>query len=103
MRSFRKEDVEGKTVIDTSGSVKGKVVDVMFDLGGTVTFLVRGSDGKDSQVKIERVTGISEHVIVRSDQNMEASSSGMGATCRFCGAPRAATERWCPSCGRSQT
>jgi len=102
MRSFRKEDVVGKTVIETSGTVKGKVKDVMFDLGGGVTFLVNGADGKESQIPLTKVTGIAEHVIVRSETSTEPSASGYATTCKFCGAPKSADERWCPSCGRSQ-
>lgn len=103
MRSFRKEDVVGKTVIETSGTVKGKVKDVMFDLEGGVTFQVQGADGKDSQIPLSRITGISEHVVVKGETPTESGTSGFGTTCRFCGAPKPAEERWCPSCGRSQT
>ena len=102
MRSFRKEDVVGKTVIETSGAVKGKVKDVVFDLGGGVTFLVQGADGKESQVGLSKVTGISEHVVVRGEP-AGAPSTGPWASCRFCGSQMPAEERWCPSCGRSQT
>jgi sporulation protein YlmC with PRC-barrel domain len=103
MKTFRKEDVVGKTVIETSGAVKGKVVDVIFDLGGTVTLMVRGTDGKEFEVTTVKVTGISEHVVVRSDQATESAGSGVATTCKFCGAAKAPEERWCPSCGRSQT
>jgi len=103
MRSFKKEDVVGKTVIETSGAVKGKVRDIIFDLGGGVTFLVQGTDGKDSQIPLSKVTGISEHVIVKGETAIEQGASGYGTTCKFCGAPKPAEERWCPSCGRSQT
>lgn len=102
MKSFRKEDVVGKTVIETSGAVRGKVNDVMFDLSGRVTLLVQGADGKDSQIALANVTGISEHVVVKTEPGGVASA-GAGATCRFCGAQMAADERWCPSCGRSQS
>jgi sporulation protein YlmC with PRC-barrel domain len=102
MRSFRKEDVVGKTVIETSGGVRGKVKDVMFDLGGGVTFIVNGADGKDAQIPLSKVTGISEHVVVRSESATESNASGYGTSCKFCGAPKPADERWCPSCGRSQ-
>jgi sporulation protein YlmC with PRC-barrel domain len=102
MRSFRKEDVVGKTVIETSGAVKGKVKDVIFDLGGEVTLLVQGTDGKDSQFSLSKVTGISEHVVVKGEATPEGSASGFGTKCKFCGAPKQADERWCPSCGRSQ-
>jgi sporulation protein YlmC with PRC-barrel domain len=103
MRSFKKEDVVGKTVIETSGAVKGKVKDIIFDLGGGVTFLVQGADGKESQIPISKVTGISEHVVVRGEAAAEPGASTYGTTCRFCGASKPAEERWCPSCGRSQT
>jgi sporulation protein YlmC with PRC-barrel domain len=102
MRSFRKEEVVGKSVIETSGAVKGKVKDVIFDLDGEVTFLVQGADGKDSQFSLSRVTGISEHVVVRGEATAEEGASGYGTKCKFCGAPKPADERWCPSCGRSQ-
>jgi sporulation protein YlmC with PRC-barrel domain len=102
MKTFRKEDVVGKTVIETTGAVRGKVDDVTFDLAGTITLLVKGPDGKESQVAIANVTGISEHVVVRADQSPENAGLGTGTRCRFCGAPKSPTERWCPSCGRSQ-
>ena len=103
MRSFRKEDIVGKTVIETSGAVKGKVKDIVFDLGGGVTFVVQGADGKDVQIPLLKVTGISEHVVVQGEAAPESGASGYGTTCRFCGASKPAEERWCPNCGRSQT
>jgi len=102
MRSFKREDVVGKTVIETSGAVRGKVKDVMFDLEGGVTFLVQEVDGKDSKIPLSKVTGISEHIVVRSEAGAVQSMSGYGTTCKFCGAAKPADERWCPSCGRSQ-
>ena len=102
MKTFRKEDVVGKTVIDTSGTVRGKVADVMFDLGVTVTLVVKGADGNESQVTIAKVTGISEHVVVRGAQAAEGAGSVAGTTCKFCGAAKSPDEKWCPSCGRAQ-
>ncbi len=102
MKSFRKEDVVGKTVIETSGTVKGQVADVLFDLGGAITFLVRARDGTESQVKISDVTGISEHVVVRGSQAPSATGPRGGNSCRFCGATIAQGAQWCPSCGKSQ-
>ena len=78
MRSFRREDVVGKTVIETSGAVKGKVRDVMFDLGGGVTLLVQGADGKDSQIPLSMVTGISEHVVVKVEVPQSRAHPVMG-------------------------
>ena len=102
MKSFRKEDVVGKTVIETSGSVRGQVSDVLFDLGGAITFLVKARDGTESQVKVSDVMGISEHVVVRGGRAEAPSGQGTGNTCRYCGAAVAPGARWCPSCGKSQ-
>lgn len=102
MKSFRKEDVIGKTAIDTSGKVMGKVTDVMFDLNGSITFVVGSADGKQIQVPVTRITGISDHVIVRSEQLTGTETSAAGASCKFCGASLKAGERWCPKCGKSQ-
>ena len=101
MKPFRKEDVVGKTVIETTGSVKGQVTDVLFDLGGAITFLVKARDGTESQVKISDVTGISEHVVVKGSQASGESGSRAGNACRFCGAAVTPGTTWCPSCGKS--
>ena len=63
MKTFKREDVVGKTVIETTGTVKGKVTDVTFDLGGGITLIVKGMDGTEYQVPVARVTGISDHVV----------------------------------------
>ncbi|MDA4118324.1 MAG: PRC-barrel domain-containing protein [Thaumarchaeota archaeon] len=103
-RSFRKEDVVGKTVIETSGLVKGKVKDVMFNLSNTVTLVVEGADGRDVRIPLARVTGISDHVVVKSDlASSEPPTIGPGASCKFCGAPMIAGDVWCPSCNKSQS
>lgn len=102
MKTFRKEDVVGKTVIETTGTVKGKVVDVMFDLGGTITLMVQGADGTVTQVTVSKVTGISDHVIVKSEQASGGAGSSPGTSCKFCGASKAPGAIWCPSCGKSQ-
>jgi len=81
MKTFRKEDVVGKTVIETTGNVKGKVTDVTFDLNGSITLIVKGADMTESQVPVTRVTGISDHVIVKVDQ------ASAGTKCKFCGWP----------------
>jgi sporulation protein YlmC with PRC-barrel domain len=98
MKSFRKEDVVGKTVIETSGAVKGKVKDLMFDLNGTITLTVEGLNGKESLVPVAMVTGISDHVVIKSEPIV-----GQGVKCKFCGAPLSPGVVWCPSCGKSQS
>ena len=101
-KSFRREDVVGKSVIETSGSVRGKVKDVVFNLNNTITLIVEGVDGKDAQIPLTRVTGISDHVVVKSDLTTEGSTFSRATSCKFCGAPIASGQQWCPSCGKSQ-
>ena len=102
-KSFKKEDVVGKPVIETSGKMKGKVKDLMFELGGTITLIAEGTDGKEFQVPLSRVTGISDDVVVRSEAEVMPSSSGSGTACKFCGKPLSPGQTWCLSCGRSQS
>jgi len=94
--------VVGKSVIETTGRVKGKVKDLMFELGGNITLIVEGTDGKESQVPISKVTGISDNVVVRSDVEAIPSASALGTTCKFCGKPLTPGQTWCLSCGKSQ-
>lgn len=103
MKSFRKEDIVGKPVIETSGAIKGEVKDVAFDLSGAITLIVEGVDSKEFQVPISRVTGISDDVIVRSELAPGLLTTGSGTACKFCGKPITLGQIWCPSCGRSQT
>lgn len=101
MKTFRKEDIVGKPVIETSGIAKGKVKDVTFDLAGTITLIVDGVDGKETQVPVSKVTGISDDVVVRSDSAVVATASG--SVCKYCGKPMTPGQMWCPSCGKAQT
>jgi sporulation protein YlmC with PRC-barrel domain len=106
-KSFRKEEIEGKTVIETSGKVGGKVKDLTFSLDGTITLIVVKEDGSEVQIPLRQVVGISDHVIVRSEG---ATSQGFGTkapsangACKYCGAPLPAGTSWCVACGRAQT
>jgi len=99
MKTFRKEDIVGKPVIETSGTVKGKVKDITFDLSGTITLIIEGIDGNESQVPVSKVTGISDDVVVKSEL---AGATASGSTCKYCGKPITPGQTWCPSCGKAQ-
>lgn len=107
LKSFRREDIEGKTVIETSGKVGGKVKDVTFSLDGAITLIVLKDDGTERPISLKQVVGISDHVIVRGEAPMSGisgmSSAGAVQVCKFCGAELSPTSTWCPRCGRSQT
>jgi sporulation protein YlmC with PRC-barrel domain len=90
MDIFRRDDVVGKTVIDTGGVVRGKVKEVTFRLNGVVSFAVERQDGKELEVLLSNVTGISDHVIVKN-------------ICKYCGSQLTQSEMWCPACKRAQS
>jgi len=103
-KAFRKEDIEGKTVIETSGKVGGKVKDVTFSLDGAITFIVVKDDGTERPISLKQVVGISDHVIVRGDAPMTSPGMTTSAVqvCKFCGSELSPTSTWCPRCGKSQ-
>ena len=114
-KPFRKEEVEGKTVIETSGKVGGKVKDLTFSLDGTITLIVIKEDGNEIPIPLKRVVGIADHVVVRSEGTMLPGYPGAtaapssspaapraGNTCKYCGADLPAGTSWCPACGRAQ-
>ena len=104
-RSFRKEEIADKTVIDSSGRVIGKVKDLTFTLDGSITLIVERSDGSALQVPLSKVMGVSDHVIVKEEAfapkpMVAAVAPGMVA-CKACGAQAPIGTQWCPNCGRS--
>lgn len=108
-RSFRKEEIADKTVIDSSGRVVGKVKDLTFTLDSTITLIVERTDGSTLQVPLNKVMGVSDHVIIKEETVASramptaatmASTPGM-VTCKFCGTKAPAGTQWCPNCGRS--
>ncbi len=105
-KAFRKEDIEGKTVIETTGKVGGKVKDVTFSLDGSITLIVVKDDGTERPVSLKQVVGISDHVIVRGDAPLSMPgmpSASAVPVCKFCASELSPTSTWCPRCGRSQT
>jgi sporulation protein YlmC with PRC-barrel domain len=115
-KSFRKEDIEGKTVVESSGKVMGKVKDLLFSLDGTITLVVTKEDGSDVEVSLSKVMGVSDHVVVKIDgsgsrppappKQVTSTTTGTvtvsGTPCKFCDTLLAPGVLWCPSCGRSQ-
>ena len=105
---FRKEEVEGKTVIYSSGWVAGKVKDVIFGLDGSLMLVVAREDGAESKVPMSTVMGVGDYVVVR-DQTGSTTAVGpsTGAAtaitnCKFCGHSIPPGTVYCPNCDRSQ-
>jgi sporulation protein YlmC with PRC-barrel domain len=109
-RLFSKDEVEGKTVIYSTGRVAGKVKDVVFGLDGTLLLVVQKDDGTESRVPMNAVLGVGEYVVVRYQSATSVAmgvqppvaDQAMGSVCKFCGAAMPAGSVYCPSCDRSQ-
>jgi sporulation protein YlmC with PRC-barrel domain len=107
-RLFHKEEIAGKTVIDSTGRVTGKVKDVMFSLDGGVILVVEKKDGAEVQVPLSKVVGVSEFVVTRSEALPEQASLGIPpgsagrGDCKFCGHEMGSSTVYCPACGKSQ-
>lgn len=104
-KPFHKEDIAGKTVIDSSGKVVGKISDITFTLDGTITLWVQKEDGNATPVPLTKVMGVSDHVIVKEEGAAPAvvvapPRPGM-VRCKACGTEAPIGTTWCPSCGRS--
>ncbi|MDA4123859.1 MAG: PRC-barrel domain-containing protein [Thaumarchaeota archaeon] len=106
---FTREEVVGKTVIDSTGQTTGKVKDLAFSLDGRVVLVVDKKDGTEMQVPLSRVVGISEFVVTGSESPLEPASMGYSSTayaggqpCKFCGHALSPSSVYCPSCGKSQ-
>ena len=107
-RLFHKEEVTGKSVIESTGRMIGKVKDVMFSLDGGVILIVEKKDGTEMQVPLSNVVGLSEFVIIRSEGLPDARPLGIsprgevGPVCKFCGHEMSPGNVYCPDCKKSQ-
>jgi len=109
LRLFHKEDVVGKTVIDSTGLTAGKIKDVMFNLNGVVILVVEKKDGTEMQVPLSKVVGLSEFVVTRSESLPQPATfggtyvTGTGKyQCKFCGHEMPPASVYCPSCDKAQ-
>lgn len=102
-RLFHKDEVTGKTVIDSTGKVTGMVKDVLFSISGEVMLVVAKKDGTEIQVPMSRVVGLSEYVVTRNDALPQTAQAPPQAQpeCKFCGHEMGPTV-YCPGCGKSQ-
>jgi sporulation protein YlmC with PRC-barrel domain/ribosomal protein L40E len=64
---FGKEEVEGKTVIETNGNRLGKAKGVAFSLEGATMLFVEKDDGTENQIPMSKVMAIAEFIVVRTE------------------------------------
>src|SRR5271154_400792 len=104
VKSFRKEEIANKSVIDSSGKVIGKIKDLTFTLDGAITLIIEKSDGTEVQTPLNKVLGVSDHVIIKEDafvvRPTGVPANGM-VVCRSCGSQAPIGTTWCPGCGRA--
>jgi sporulation protein YlmC with PRC-barrel domain len=106
-KAFRKEEITDKSVIDSSGKVAGKVKDITFTLDGVITLLIERPGGSEVEIPLNKVMGVSDHVIVREDafvvkpMVIAAGAAGTMAVCKSCGSQAPVGTTWCPGCGRA--
>jgi sporulation protein YlmC with PRC-barrel domain len=65
---FRKEEVDGKIVVEASGKSLGKAKDIAFGLDGSVALIVAGNDNAEIQITMDRITGVADYIVVRRNQ-----------------------------------
>jgi sporulation protein YlmC with PRC-barrel domain len=65
---FRKDEVDGKIVVEASGKALGKAKDIAFGLDGSVALIVLGNDNAEIQITMDRITGVADYIVVRRDR-----------------------------------
>ena len=107
---FRKEEVDGKIVVEASGKALGKAKDIAFGLDGTVALIVLTNDNAEVQVTMDRVMGVGDYIVIRSDRPQQwvappsppvtaPPPAPMVSVCRNCGAPLKPGAKFCTKCG----
>ncbi len=115
---FRNGELQGKTVIETTGNRLGKAKEVAFSLDGTAMLFVEKDDGGERQVPTSKVIAIGEFIVVRSEvaqipsvpsaapspppmPTMVPAPVPPAFVCRSCGAVLKPGARFCTKCGTS--
>ncbi len=62
---FRKDEVAGKTVVETSGKALGKTKDIAFGLDGTVAMIMETNDNTEELITMDRVLGVGDYIVIK--------------------------------------
>ncbi len=74
---FRKEEVDGKIVVEVSGKAFGKAKDVAFGLDGTVVLIVLANDNSEAQVTMDRVMGVGDYIVITREAPQPKPSAAL--------------------------
>lgn len=124
---FRKDELAGKIVVESSGRSLGKAKDIAFGLDGSVALIVAADDGSEIQIGMDRIAGVAEYIVVRREQTGAPAAAPSSApaspippprpgsaiplpaapaqaavgpsVCRNCGAQLRAGAKFCTKCG----
>ncbi len=73
-KHFRKDEVDGKVVIETTGKAFGKAKDIAFGLDGTVALIVLTDDNTEVEVTMDKVMGVADYIVIRKDTPLPKAS-----------------------------
>lgn len=120
---FRKDEVAGKIVVETSGKALGKTKDIAFGLDGTVAMIMLTNDNSEELITMDRVLGVGDYIVVKkavpernpSAPPVEGAASVSPAyaipapspvpaaptapVCRNCGSSLRLGAKFCTKCG----
>lgn len=107
---FTKKDVENKIVVDVSGKSAGTGRDIAFSLDGRLALVVAGKNGKEIQIPMSRVMGVTEYIIISPEEattkpiqtphTQPQTQTQAARICANCGTPLKAGARFCEKCGK---
>lgn len=120
---FRKDEVAGKIVVETSGKALGKTKDIAFGLDGTVAMIMLTNDNSEELITMDRVLGVGDYIVVKkaapernpSPAPVEGAASvppayaipapppvpaaPIASICRNCGSSLRLGAKFCTKCG----
>ncbi len=109
---FRREDVVGKTVVDASGKILGKVTDIGFDLKGNLVMVI-GDEEEQNYVFFSNIQAVGDVVLLKTvglsgsggisheapSQTVEQPPQPAPTTQEMSPQPQPETVIYCPECG----
>ncbi len=106
---YRREDVENKPVLDTSGKGIGTGQDLAFSLDGKLAIVVKTPKGEDIEIPMTRIVGVADYIVLTPEtltqakqpslQPQGSAPTNVQETCPNCGMPLKSGVKFCTHCG----
>lgn len=68
---LKKEEINDKIVIETTGRKVGKAKEIAFALDGSAALFVTSDSGSDVQIPMARIMGVGEYIVVRTADQVQ--------------------------------